>query len=98
MNATDRFLRFFLSRCYIEGLSKAQLEGVVGSDDGLRSERAHTLRVLPRGVARGARDTITGRDRRGILRSAAIVAGFACATAGYGVGRVRERRAVSRSR
>lgn len=91
-------LSFFLSRCYIEGLSKAQLSRLVGSDDGLRSERAHTLRVLPRGVARGARDTISGRDRRGILRSAAIVAGLACATAGYGVGRVRERRLVSRSR
>jgi glycosyltransferase involved in cell wall biosynthesis len=89
---------FFLSRCYIEGLSKAQLSRLVGSDDGLRSERAHTLRVLPRGVARGARDTVSGRDRHGILRSAAIVAGFACATAGYAVGRVRERRFVSSSR
>lgn len=84
---------YFISRCYIEGLSKAQLSRLVGSDDGLQSERTHAMLVLPRGVARGARDTVTGRDRGGILRSGAIIAGLACATAGYAVGRIKERRA-----
>ncbi len=83
---------YFVSRCYIEGLSKAQLSRLVGSGDGLESERAHARVVLPRGVARGVCDSLTGRDRNGILRSGAIVAGLACATAGYLVGRIKERK------
>lgn len=85
-------LSYFVQRCYIEGLSKAELTDVVGSGDGLESERAYTLRVLPRGVGRGLRDAVAGRDLAAARRAGAIVLGLACATAGYGVGRFRRMR------
>ena len=50
-NRTSR--RYFCSRCYVEGLAKAVIARHVGARDSLASERAYTLRVLPRGVKRG---------------------------------------------
>ena len=68
--------RYFKSRCYSEGLSKATVARVAGAR-GLSSERAHALRVLPKGIARGP-----------LRRSFAISAGLAITTAGYASGRV----------
>ena len=76
-------LGYFLSRCYDEGLAKAALVDFLGSEDGLAAERTYTRRTLPRGVARGVRAAVTGRDPMGILRSAAIVVGLAATVAGY---------------
>jgi len=45
--------RYFLSRCYAAGLSKAHVSQLLGTQDGLSSERSSTLRTLPPGVARG---------------------------------------------
>ena len=83
---------YFVSRCFIEGLSKAQLTDFVGAGKGLASERRHALRVLPRGVARGAADAVRRRDASGLARSAAIVVGLATTTIGYLVGRSSARR------
>lgn len=80
---------YFLHRCYFEGVSKAKLAGMVGAEDGLSSERAHALRVLPRGIARGIGDTVRRRDPSGVARSAAIAIGLASTACGYAVGRVR---------
>ncbi|HEX2508067.1 MAG TPA: glycosyltransferase family 2 protein [Miltoncostaeaceae bacterium] len=41
--------RYFRSRCWSEGLSKAVMTGRVGSDDGLASERTYVTRTLPSG-------------------------------------------------
>jgi Glycosyl transferase family 2 len=79
-------MRYFVSRCYSEGMSKTQLAQVVGSKDGLSSERAYTLRTLPRGVAVNLGKSIVRGDATGLGRSAAIVAGLAVAATGYGVG------------
>ena len=43
-------LRYFLSRCYSEGVSKAVLARLAGTDSGLSSERSYALRTLPSGV------------------------------------------------
>ncbi len=86
-------LSYFVQRCYIEGLSKAELTDVVGSEDGLESERAYTLRVLPRGVGRGLRDAVVRRDLGAARRAGAIVLGLACAAGGYSVGRIKRMRA-----
>ncbi len=75
--------RYFLSRCYFEGRSKARVAQLVGSRDGLQSERAHVLRTLPRGVAAGVRDFAVGRDAGGLAKAAAIVVGLTWTTAGY---------------
>ncbi len=74
---------YFGSRCYAEGLSKALISQLVGTQDGLASERTYTFRTLPQGVVRGLADTVLGRDVRGIARASAIVFGLAATTAGY---------------
>jgi glucosyl-dolichyl phosphate glucuronosyltransferase len=45
--------RYFRSRCYAEGLSKAAVSRLVGAGDALAAERSYVRRVLPRAVARG---------------------------------------------
>lgn len=54
----------------------------------MKSERACVVAVLPAGVLRGIADTVTGRDRAGVLRSAAIVLGVSATAAGFAAGRV----------
>jgi glycosyltransferase involved in cell wall biosynthesis len=77
---------YFYARCYAEGLSKALVSEFVGARDGLASERTYTLQILPRGVARGLADSLTG-DLGGLGRAGAIVAGLSVTSAGYAVGK-----------
>jgi GT2 family glycosyltransferase len=86
---------YFLTRCFFEGGSKAVVSHVVGRADGLASERQYTKKVLPAGIARGVSDAAKHRDLYGAARAAAIVAGLATTAAGYGIGRVRARRAAA---
>ena len=86
--------RYFYRRCYAEGLSKAVVSQLVGSKDGLGSERSYASRVLPAGVLRGLGDAVLrhggGTTRSAALgRSAAIVTGLATTVAGYALGRIR---------
>ncbi|MFF7313550.1 glycosyltransferase [Streptomyces sp. NPDC008137] len=83
--------RYFRTRTYAEGLSKALVARSVGAEKGLESERRYTTRVLPAGVARGLRDTLLARPG-GVGRAGAIVAGVLTAAGGYVVGSVRARR------
>jgi GT2 family glycosyltransferase len=73
---------YFLSRCYAEGISKAQVTASVGSGDGLSSERSFATRTLPLGVARGIADLFRG-DPGGLGRAGAIIIGLGVTTAGY---------------
>jgi GT2 family glycosyltransferase len=75
--------RYFLSRCYAEGISKATITKFVGVKDSLSSERAYTTQMLPRGVCKGITDTLLRRDLSGLLRAGAIIAGLVTTTAGY---------------
>ena len=88
--------RYFRSRCYSEGLSKAVVSRLAGARDGLETERSYTLRTLPRGVARGVGDMLLRRDPTGVARAQAIVAGLAITTAGYVVGTASSARRVER--
>jgi glucosyl-dolichyl phosphate glucuronosyltransferase len=73
---------YFLSRCFAEGISKAQVAASVGSGDGLSAERAYTTRTLPLGVIRGTIDLFRG-DVAGAGRAAAIIAGLGMTSFGY---------------
>jgi GT2 family glycosyltransferase len=84
--------RYFRSRCFSEGVSKAQVASAAGSRDALATERAYTLRTLPAGVLRGLGDAIRG-DVSGAVRAAAIIAGLLVTATGYGVGVLRQARA-----
>lgn len=77
---------YFLARCMSEGRSKAVVAMLAGTEAGLSSERAYTLRVLPAGVVRGLVAPLRG-DPRGPVRSLAIVLGLAATTCGYVLGR-----------
>jgi glucosyl-dolichyl phosphate glucuronosyltransferase len=89
--------RYFLSRCYAEGLSKAIVARFVGVGDGLSSERAYTFQTLPRGILRGITDVIRHRDFSGPMRSAAIVMGLTVTSFGYVYGLVSLRWAKGRA-
>ncbi|MFW0786031.1 glycosyltransferase family 2 protein [Gordonia sp. CPCC 206044] len=92
--------RYFFRRCHAEGISKAAVSGLVGSADGLSSERTYTARVLPRGLVyrmwgliRGpgaVADVIVGaRGRRDLgAQFAMIVSGALVTVFGYARGRV----------
>jgi GT2 family glycosyltransferase len=79
--------RYFWSRCYFEGRSKAVVAALAGSRAGLASERAYALNTLPRGMARNVRASVRPGARAGLARAAAILAGCAITALGYGLGR-----------
>jgi GT2 family glycosyltransferase len=72
---------YFAARCWAEGLSKATVVRLAGRRAGLSAERRHALRTLPAGAVAALREGA-------IRRAAAIVAGLAITTLGYGRGRV----------
>lgn len=81
--------RYFLARCYGEGLSKALVVGAAGFRRGLAAERTYTAQALTSGFCSALLATLTFRDRAGLLRATAIVAGLTAATAGFCRGHVR---------
>jgi GT2 family glycosyltransferase len=78
--------RYFCTRCYAEGYSKALVSKRIGRRDGLASERTYTLKTLPHGIMRGLRDTLLRHDIAGMARAIAIILGFVLTTMGYMVG------------
>jgi len=79
---------YFRDRCYSEGRSKALVSRLVGTGQGLASERIHALRTLPLGVIRGFTDFLGGSDPMGVVRGGAIVTGLLCTAVGYLLGTV----------
>jgi len=73
---------YFLERCTAEGRSKAVLTRLVGSRDGLESERSYVRSTLPLGFLNGLRDAARG-DLSGVARAAMIVVGLLATSAGY---------------
>lgn len=83
--------RYFVSRCYAEGLSKAAIAKLVGTDSALASERSYAVRTLGAGVLRHAGDVVRRRDLHGLARAAWIVIGLAATVSGFAVGRLSAR-------
>jgi glycosyltransferase involved in cell wall biosynthesis/GT2 family glycosyltransferase len=75
-------VRYFVDRCRAEGRSKAVLSGMVGSDDGLSSERSYVRRTLPLGVLRDLGAVFKG-DPSGLSRAAMIFVGLAATSVDY---------------
>jgi glycosyltransferase involved in cell wall biosynthesis len=82
--------RYFASRCYSEGLSKALVARYVGSADGLSAERRYVRRDLPRAIVAGL-GALVRCDPSGLPRAAAVVSGVTLAAAGYAVAAMRDR-------
>lgn len=68
--------RYLLRRGWAEGISKAAVSKVVGTGDSLSAESSYTMKVLPAGVIREARE-------RNAASAVAIVACLGVTTAGY---------------
>ena len=75
-------VRYFLDRCRAEGRSKAVLSGMVGTEDGLSSERSYVRRTLPLGVLRDLGAVFKG-DTGGLGRATMIFVGLAATTVDY---------------
>jgi hypothetical protein len=74
--------RYFLHRCYHEGISKAAVARSVGAGDAQASERRDVSRTLPAGVARGEIGSFRG-NFGGLAAAAAIAAGVVAAGVGF---------------
>lgn len=84
-------LHYFWRRCWSEGLSKAVIASLVGSDAGLAVERAHLLRAVPREVAQSI--ARAPRQASAMTRRVALIGiGGACTVAGFIWGRRTLRR------
>jgi glycosyltransferase involved in cell wall biosynthesis len=75
-------LGYFLRRSFEEGVGKASLGRLVGTDASLASERGYVSKVLPRAIARESGRLLRG-DGAAALRILAIVAGTGAAGIGY---------------
>jgi GT2 family glycosyltransferase len=89
VDASRTTWRYFVARCWAEGLSKAAVTSHVGRVEALSSERRYVVRTLPSALARGLADTWRG-ELAGLARSAAILLGLAATAAGYGAGRLAD--------
>lgn len=69
--------RYFIRRCFAEGMSKRMIAALVGADSALSSERTYVARVLPAALRRDLRTV--GHWRRVLATCAGLVA----AVAGY---------------
>jgi GT2 family glycosyltransferase len=78
---------YFWTRCWAEGLSKAAVGSLVGSEQGLSAERAHALRAMPRELLESI-TMLRKEPRRALLRAGYIVAGSLVALGGLLRGRV----------
>lgn len=76
-------LRYFVSRCYAEGVSKARVSQAVGTRDGLAAERSYTLQTLPQGLLREGSRAVYKGDPAALMRAGSIVIGFCATAAGY---------------
>jgi glycosyltransferase involved in cell wall biosynthesis/GT2 family glycosyltransferase len=73
---------YFIDRCRAEGRSKAVLSGMVGTQDGLSSERSYVRRTLPLGVLHDLGAFVKG-DPGGLGRAAMIFLGLAATSVDY---------------
>jgi len=85
--------RYFCTRCYFEGMSKALVSRYVGAKDSLASECTYTLRILPQGVGRGLIDALFHHDLSGLGRAGAIICGLALTAVSYCLSSVLLRKA-----
>ncbi len=86
-------LRYFLRRCFWEGISKQQLSTMVGRSDALSTERRYVFSVLPSAFARGLIAGVRhpGNRLAGVGRSAALVIGLSATTVGYAFSLIKSR-------
>lgn len=82
--------RYFLRRCFAEGVSKSLVSSMVGVGAALSTERNYVARVLPAGLVRYVWGSVTGPHRASnVARGVAVVLGLVVTVLGYGATSVR---------
>jgi GT2 family glycosyltransferase len=81
-------LRYFLRRCWHEGVSKSSVVQLAGASAGLESERRYVTAVLPAALLRNLRHGLTG-DMGALMRFAMILVGLTSTAIGYLSGKMR---------
>jgi glucosyl-dolichyl phosphate glucuronosyltransferase len=76
-------LRYFLSRCYAEGCSKAQVTRLSGVGAALSSERAYVTNTITRAARRELKGILRSGRKDAMKRLAALFLGISCTGAGY---------------
>lgn len=84
--ASRTTLRYFVARCYHEGISKAQLAAYSGASRALSEERRYVRHVVPDAVSRGVQAAFRGDVASGLGQAGAVVTGVGL----FGVGYVRQ--------
>ena len=79
--------KYFFSRCWAEGLSKAAISRLIGATDATAAERSYVGVTLVRGVRQNLADAIRGNPGAA-ARAGMIAAGLAVTTGGYLAGLV----------
>jgi GT2 family glycosyltransferase len=92
--ATRSTWGYFRTRCYSEGLSKAQVRALAGAGPALRSERSYLAGAVPRGVGEAVLRGVRERPGRA-LAAPAVMGGVAATVAGYVVGHLCALRSLS---
>jgi GT2 family glycosyltransferase len=77
--------RYFVRRCFYEGVSKALLRRVIGRD-ALETERAYVRSTLLRAAQRDIGELLARRSPDAVARLLATAAGLAAACAGFTAG------------
>jgi hypothetical protein len=80
--------RYFLRRCWHEGLSKAIVVQLAGRSAGLDRERRHVAVVIPAALLWDLRTCVAGNPAA-FMRIIAAIGGLAATSAGYLTGRAR---------
>jgi glycosyltransferase involved in cell wall biosynthesis len=83
--------KYFVRRCWHEGMSKADVVRLVGAAAGLQRERRQTAVVIPAALIHELRSLVTGHISA-TARICALIAGLTAASAGYITGRASQRR------
>jgi cellulose synthase/poly-beta-1,6-N-acetylglucosamine synthase-like glycosyltransferase len=81
--------RYFRTRCVSEGVSKAIVSDLAGSEQALATERRYAMWTLPTGVLRTLGRGLVELDPTAVGRASAIVGGLLFTAAGYLSRRVR---------
>lgn len=82
--------RYFLRRCWHEGVSKASVVQLVGASAGLERERRQVVVVIPMQIIRDLSRFLHG-DPNALLRVCAAVSGLSATAVGYLSGSARYR-------
>ena len=88
--------KYFLRRCWHEGLSKASVVQLAGASAGLERERRQVVVVIPMQIIRELSKFLHG-DSSALLRVCATVSGLTAAAVGYLIGSARYRAKIKGS-